>query len=85
MQTKKLHNLEVLAPVSIGGGALWSLQTTDRLEHVLQPLYLNRFSEQNLRKHDRIMVTANYEGEAETAWLLVTNAVPGKSVEARPL
>jgi hypothetical protein len=85
MQPKKLHTLEVFSPASIGGGSIWHLATTDRLDHVLQPLYLNRFAEHNLRKHDRIMVTANYNGDAETSWLLVTNVVPGKSIEAKQI
>jgi hypothetical protein len=85
MQPKRVSNLEVMAPVSIGGGALWGLQTSDKLEHVIAPLYLNRFSEHGLRKHDRIMVTANYTGEAECAWLLVTNVVPGKTLEVKAI
>jgi hypothetical protein len=80
MKPRTIESLEVLAPVSIGGGSLWSLRTMSRLVDVMAPGWIvKRYAHYPLRVHDRLMVTASIEdATAEYAWLVVTKVADGQ-------
>jgi hypothetical protein len=72
MAKKKIvDHLEVLAQAKVAGSH-WSLVTNSRLETVLKPDYwAARFADYPLRVHDRVEVTANLNGDAEYASLVI--------------
>ena len=58
--------------------------TSDSLQNVLRPAFLDRFSTRGLRKFDRIQVTADCRNASERAMLLVEENVQGQ-VKVRKL
>lgn len=76
MQTAKLEHMERATSCAVGSNT-YALTTTTPLARVLSEGWLNRFSEMNMRRGDRIMVTANLNAEIETDELLVLENLKG--------
>ena len=66
---KRIEEFELLAR-SRTGVLTFSLVTSDPLQKVLSPTFLDRFSTSGLRKFDRIQVNAGCLGAGERATLL---------------
>ena len=81
--SKRFEEFEPIAR-SRTGNITFSLITSDSLQNVLSPTYLDRFSTRGLRKFDRIQVTADARRVGERAVLLVEENVAGK-VKVRKL
>jgi hypothetical protein len=80
---KRIEEFEPIAR-SRAGGITFSLVTSDSLQNVLRPAFLDRFSTRGLRKFDRIQVTADCRNAGELAMLLVEENLEGK-VKVRKL
>jgi hypothetical protein len=80
---KRIEEFEPMAR-SREGRITFSLVTSDSLNKLLSPEFLDRFSRRGLRKFDRIQVTANCWGAGELAMLLVEENFEGK-VKVRKL
>ena len=81
--SKRVEEFEPIAR-SRTGNITFSLITSDSLQKVLSPTYLDRFSTRGLRKFDRIQVTADARQVGERAVLLVEENLAGK-VKVRKL
>ena len=81
--SKRVEEFEPIAR-SRAGNITFSLITSDALQKVLSPTYLDRFSTRGLRKFDRIQVTADARQVGERAVLLVEENLAGK-VKVRKL
>jgi hypothetical protein len=80
---KRIEEFEPISR-SRAGGITFSLVTSDSLQKVLSPAYLDRFSTRGLRKFDRIQVTADCGHVGELATLLIEEVLAGK-VKVRKL
>ena len=80
---KRIEEFEPIAR-SRSGEVTFSLVTSDCLQNVLRPAFLDRFSTRGLRKFDRIQVTADCRNASERAMLLVEENVQGQ-VKVRKL
>ena len=80
---KHIEEFEPIAR-SRAGGITFSLVTSNSLQNVLRPAFLDRFSTRGLRKFDRIQVTADCRNAGEHAMLLVEENLEGK-VKVRKL
>ena len=74
---KRIEEFEPIAR-SRTGEITFSLVTSDPLQNVLRPAFLDRFSTRGLRKFDRIRVTADCRNAREFAMLLVEENLGGK-------
>ena len=74
---KRIEEFEPIAR-SRSGEITFSLVTSDSLQNVLRPAFLDRFSTRGLRRFDRIQVTADCRSAGELAMLLVEENVEGK-------
>jgi hypothetical protein len=74
---KRIEEFEPVAR-SRAGEITFSLVTSDSLQNVLRPAFLDRFSTRGLRKSDRIQVTADCRNAREFAMLLVEENLGGK-------
>ena len=74
---KRIEEFEPIAR-SRSGEITFSLVTSDSLQNVLRPAFLDRFSTRGLRRFDRIQVTADCRSAGELAILLVEENVEGK-------
>ena len=74
---KRIEEFEPIAR-SRTGVLTFSLVTSDSLQTVLRPTFLDRFSASGLRKFDRIQVNADCLGAGERAMLLVEENFEGK-------
>ena len=83
MLQKRIEEFEPIAR-SRTGVLTFSLVTSDSLQTVLRPTFLDRFSASGLRKFDRIQVNAGCLGAGERATLLVEENLEGK-VKVRQL
>ena len=74
------RRIEEFEPItrSRAGGITFSLVTSDSLQNVLSPGFLDRFSTRGLRKFDRIQVTADCQNGGHLARLLVEDILNGK-------
>jgi hypothetical protein len=83
MQEKTFTSLEAIT--SLAHVNYWSLSTTQPLKAVLAPGFFNEWATHNLRRHDRVTVTASaLAPEPELAELIVT-AADKSSVQVRAL
>ena len=80
---KRIEEFEPIAR-SRTGVLTFSLVTSDSLQTILRPTFLDRFSASGLRKFDRIEVNADCLGAGERATLLVEENLEGK-VKVRQL
>ena len=80
---KRIEEFEPIAR-SRTGVLTFSLVTSESLQTVLRPTFLDRFSTSGLRKFDRIEVNADCLGAGERAMLLVEENLEGK-VKVRQL
>ena len=80
---KRIEEFEPIAR-SRTGVLTFSLVTSDSLQTILRPTFLDRFSASGLRKLDRIEVNADCLGAGERATLLVEENLEGK-VKVRQL
>ena len=80
---KRIEEFEPIAR-SRSGEITFSLVTSDSLQNVLRPAFLDRFSTRALRKFDRIQVTADCRNAGEVAMLLVEENLEG-AVKVRKL
>jgi hypothetical protein len=80
---KRIEEFEPIAR-SRTGALTFSLVTSDSLQKVLSPTFLDRFSTSGLRKFDRIQINAGCLGAGERATLLVEENLEGK-VKVRQL
>ena len=80
---KRIEEFEPIAR-SRTGVLTFSLVTSDSLQKVMSPKFLDRFSTSGLRKFDRIQVNADCQGLGERATLLVEENLEGK-VKVRQL
>jgi len=76
---KRIEEFEPIAR-SRTGALTFSLVTSDSLQKVLTPFFLDRFSTSGLRKFDRIQVNADCQGLGEHATLLVEENLEGNKV-----
>lgn len=86
LQVAIRKRIEEFEPVSRSraGGITFSLVTSDSLQKVLSPGYLDRFLARGLRKCDRIQITAACGHGGECAMLLVEEVLANK-VKVRKL
>lgn len=70
---KRIEEFEPIAR-SRSGEITFSLVTSDSLQNVLRPAFLDRFSTRGLRRFDRIQVTADWPERDGLATLLVEEA-----------
>jgi hypothetical protein len=80
---KRIEEFEPIAR-SRAGGITFSLVTSDSLQVVLGPAFIDRLSTRGLRKFDRIQVTADCRNAGEFAILLVEENLEG-AVKVRKL
>jgi hypothetical protein len=66
-------------------GSLWALSTTQKLVTVLDASYWERHVEKGLRVHDRVSVTADLNGTAQYATLVITGIKDRRVVGLVPL
>ena len=80
---KRIEEFEPIAR-SRAGEITFSLVTSDSLQVVLGPAFIDRLSTRGLRKFDRIQVTADCRNAGEFAILLVEENLEG-AVKVRKL
>jgi hypothetical protein len=76
-QVERVEHLEQIT--SSRGANIHALTVSAPMSYVLQADYWNRWSEQGLRRHDKVLVTAAFTSPvAEHAWFVILSNDKGK-------